>query len=109
MEVTDMMEPNALYGNFIHEISIMLDEQKSIPFEETKKRIEDKSVIPWLKQTLPGFDRIQLLNQENTEFLHEQLENILTCKPSRYDGCWGTGNNGLCLILSATAELIDVE
>ena len=94
---------------FILQLNHLIDADlhRSVTFEEAKKHIKHGDLFEWLDKRFDGEIDIKHLSQSGAaQKITLELQNLL----GGYDGSerrkWRLKNNGICLILGWTNELI---
>lgn len=97
----------------IFELNHLIDSGKynSITIENVHTAIEQKRIIPFLKETTQGDSDFSLYGSDGTysgfvEYYHEQMYQIYGGYAGNERRKWGVENLGLCLLLAWTNEII---
>lgn len=97
----------------ILELNHLIDSGKynNISIEDAHKAIEQKRIIPYLKETTNGDSDFSLYGEDGTysgfvEYYHEQMYQIYGGYAGNERRKWGIENFGLCLLLAWTNEII---
>ena len=84
----------------------------SITVDEVKNHIDDRSILPWLRQRAPELDA-ELREFLDThlygdfeEFYADQMLDICLSYSGRERRKWGVEKRGLCLLIAWTNEII---
>jgi hypothetical protein len=104
------MRKSTTSTTFILELSVLLDKGITYPIDVVNKHIENKDVIDWLEKEFPfgtpnGID-FSMFAQKHRDYLHDGLESIWGAYVGSERRKWGISNNGLCLLLSWTIEMV---
>ncbi len=97
---------------FIQEVSALIDRGFSYPIELVREHIENKDVIDWLKQESKDIAGVCFsifdneTEKENIEFIHNKLYDYFCGYYGDEKRKWGITNNGLCLLISWSTEII---
>lgn len=94
----------------IQELSYLLDNKVEFTLEEVNNHIENKDVIDWLEREFPfgsenGLD-FSLFQKKHRDWIHEELESYWGGYAGQEGRKWGIRNNGLCLLISWSVEII---
>lgn len=105
-----IMRQITVITTFIHEMSFLVDKGISFSIEEVNSHIENKDVVDWLEKEFPfdsqkGID-FSLFRQSHREYIHEKLESIWGGYAGQERRKWGITNNGLCLLISWSIEIV---
>lgn len=97
----------------ILELNHLIDSGKynSITIENVNTAIEQKRIIPFLKEATQGDSDFSLYGSDGTysgfvEYYHEQMYQIYAGYAGNERRKWGVENLGLCLLLAWTNEII---
>lgn len=95
---------------FIQDISHLLDKKIEFSVEEVNNHIENKDVIDWLEREFPfgsenGLD-FSMFKENHRNWIHEELESIWGGYNGQERRKWGIENNGLCLLISWSTEIV---
>ena len=96
--------------SFIHEISYLVDKGISFSIEEVNAHIENKDVVDWLEDQFPfrseyGID-LSMFQKNHRDYIHEKLESIWGGYSGQESRKWGITENGLCLLISWSIEIV---
>ena len=92
-----ILEFNSLIDRDLHE---------NISMDEVKSRIEQGSLFDWLREQFKGEIDLSLYDPEKTGEITGKLNDILGGYAGSERRKWGVENNGICLLLAWTNELI---
>jgi hypothetical protein len=95
-------------------LNSVLDSGKydGITVEEVKDHIDDRSILPWLRQRAPELeDELREILDTDLygdfeEFYVGQLQDILGGYGGRERRKWGVEKKGLCLLIAWTNEIV---
>ncbi len=97
----------------ILELNHLIDSGKynHITIDDVHKAIEQKQIIPYLRETTKGDSDFSLYGGDGpysgfVEYYHEQMEQIYGGYAGNERRKWGIENLGLCLLLAWTNEII---
>ncbi len=97
----------------ILELNHLIDSGKynQITIEEVHRVIEQKRIIPFLKEATKGDSDFSVYGTDGpyvnfVEYYHEQMYQIYGCYAGNERRKWGVENQGLCLLLAWTNEII---
>ncbi|KGR89080.1 hypothetical protein [Lysinibacillus boronitolerans] len=95
---------------FIHECSYLIDKKVEFSVQEVNKHIENKDVLEWLEKEFPsGSDIIvdfSMFKDSHRAWIHEELYSLLVGYEGQERRKWGIENNGLCLLISWSIEVV---
>lgn len=89
---------------FINELSAFIDQEIKVSIDEVIEQIEKRNVINWLEKKLPEED-FTIFNDKERIYIHERLADCFLGKGT-LSRKYGTVNNGLCLLINITTEVI---
>ena len=93
---------------FINELSAFIDQGIKVSIDEVIEQIEKRNVINWLEKKLekklPEEDFTKFNDKEKI-YIHERLADCFLGKGA-LSRKYGTVNNGLCLLINITTEVI---
>lgn len=96
--------------SFIQELSHMVDRGISYSIEDIHQHIENKDIIDWLEAEFPfGTERgldLSIFKRSHRDWIHEEIESIFGGYAGRERRKWGIENNGLCLLISWSIEVV---
>ena len=95
---------------FVMELSFLLDKGEHISINEVYEHIEDMDIIDWLEEEYPynkgeGVD-FNLLRDNFREYFHKKLNMYKSAHEGNEKRRWGIENNGLCLLISWSTEIV---
>lgn len=104
------MRPITTVTAFIQDLSYLVDKGLIHSIEEVNHHIENKDVLDWLEKEYPfrsknGVD-LSLFKQEDRDFIHNELESIWGAYSGEERRKWGITQNGLCLLISWSIEIV---
>ncbi|MDH6370563.1 hypothetical protein M2444_002343 [Paenibacillus sp. PastF-3] len=104
------MRKMTVLTQFIQELSYLVDRGKSYSVAEVNSHIENKDVLDWLEKEFPfntetGLD-LSLFSRPDRDYVHDALESIWGGYAGNERRKWGIENNGLCLLISWSTEII---
>jgi len=93
---------------FISELSAAIDTGKyqDVSIEEVEEHIANGDLFPYLRRRLKGDVDLSLFKPEIATRINADLLSLLEGYAGQERRKWGISNNGLCLLVSWTAELI---
>lgn len=94
--------------HLIQEMNHVLDNEVSVglTISEVESHIEAGDLIPFLRQRLKGKCDLSLFDNEMAEKINEGMAEILDGYKGRERRKWGVQNNGICLVIAWTSEMI---
>ncbi|WP_067924844.1 hypothetical protein [Alicyclobacillus shizuokensis] len=98
---------------FIQEMSLLVDAGQVRSIEEVESHIAKKDLMEWLETEFPfssevGVD-LSLFKKPERDLIHNGLYEWLMGYQGQERRKWGIENNGLCLLISWTTELVRDE
>ncbi len=93
---------------FVNEINAAIDTGKyrDISIKEVEDHIEREDLIPYLRDRLGEDVDLSLLTPEVSEELNSKLLGIFGGYYGQERRKWGVENNGLCLLIAWSTEII---
>jgi hypothetical protein len=111
VEVFKMRKSTTL-TQFIQELCVILDKGNVRSIEEVNKHVELKDLVNWLEVEFPidqtGTD-FSMFQQKERLYIQDKLESIWQVRAGDESRKWGIIENGLCLLISWTTEVIRDE
>lgn len=105
-----MVRKTTLVTTFIQDLSYLLDKKVEFSVEEVNTHIENENVLDWLELEFPPTAEISLdfslLDRTNRDWFHENLEATWCAYAGQESRKWGIENNGLCLLISWSIEIL---
>jgi hypothetical protein len=87
------------------ELNAQLDAGHRLDYAETRQHIELRDIFQWLKRELPDLDLSIIVGQpEEGEIIEDVWYSLWNAVDARRK--FGVQNNGLCLLLAYTIEMI---
>ena len=91
----------------ISELNALLDRGEKASISETREHIRNGDTFAWLRKTYPGLIDVSIYEGQSPEReISKQWQDILGGYEGRERKKWGVENNGLCLLLAWTNELV---
>lgn len=106
------MRKSTTLTQFIQELSVLLDKGATRSIDEVNKHIEAKDVIDWLEYEFSTNDTgvdFSMFQRRHRDYLHKNLLEMWEVRAGDERRKWGLTENGLCVLISWTTEIIRSE
>lgn len=96
---------------FLYEVNVMVDQGEKESIDIVNQKMQNGAIVEYIAEKYKGkIDLSLLIDHPNGKQLNKMLQDFSNAHAGNERRKWGITNNGLCLLVSWTAELIrDLE